>query len=227
MNKAIYSDKSHISRQPGRPAGTPSALRESLLDAALNLFAELGAQATTLRAICARTGVTPALLHYYFGNKEALIEALLIERISPLVAVSGASLVAPDLKPRAALLQFLSEHMRNIAAHPWLPPLLVREVLSGSGVLRDRILAYTSTAISSHLPKLIADAQAAGELRQDLDPRLVAVSMQSLCVFTFATAPIWRQTLKVPIDEITTAEIIEHTLALLMDGLEATHAKRS
>ena len=152
MRSAPHSRKLKINRQPGRPAGASTVMRQCLLDAAVALFAERGAEATTLRAICAQAGVTPGLLHYYFSNKEALIDALLKERIAPLVAISSAPLIAQDLDPLQALIQFLRSHIENIASHPWLPPLIVREVI-GSGILRDRILAQTTGAIAARLDR--------------------------------------------------------------------------
>ena len=83
-------------RRPGRPNSTAGVdQRARLLDATVALFGERGIGATTLREIARRAAVTPALLHYYFESKEALVQTLLTERIAPFVAVSVAPLLAP------------------------------------------------------------------------------------------------------------------------------------
>src|SRR5579883_1806599 len=113
-------------RRPGRPNSTAGVdQRARLLDATVALFGERGIGATTLREIARRAAVTPALLHYYFESKEALVQTLLTERIAPFVAVSVAPLLAPLASPRATLRRFLETHMRNIAANPWMPRLMV------------------------------------------------------------------------------------------------------
>ncbi len=61
------------------PAG-----RDRLLDAAERLFAEQGIEATSARAINAAADLSPAALHYHFGNKERVIEEVLHRRIGEL-----------------------------------------------------------------------------------------------------------------------------------------------
>jgi AcrR family transcriptional regulator len=51
--------------------------RERLLRAAGQVFAEVGYQAATIRAICARAGANVAGINYHFGDKLGLYTALL------------------------------------------------------------------------------------------------------------------------------------------------------
>jgi TetR/AcrR family transcriptional regulator len=220
------TQQKHRPRRPGRPTQSADAdMRTQVLDAAIAVFSERGVIATPLRAIAMQAGVTPALLHYYFGSKDSMIEALLDERIAPFIAVSTAPLQAPTKSPCAALLTFLERHMRNIAAHPWLPRLMVREVLSDGGVLRERIVKQFSGAIAKGLIKLIEQAQALGEIRADLDPRLLSLSLVSLAVFPFATAPIWRDVFKAPASRVNADSLIAHTLILVRSALEVKRVK--
>src|SRR4030095_14833812 len=47
------------------------------LPVARDLFSELGFDRTTIRAVAARAGVDPALIHHYYGNKDGLLAATL------------------------------------------------------------------------------------------------------------------------------------------------------
>lgn len=49
--------------------------RAALIEATLDLIAEGGAQAATVRAIALRAGVTPGLIRHYFATKEDLVAA--------------------------------------------------------------------------------------------------------------------------------------------------------
>ena len=71
-------------RSPGRPTGESQLQRERLLDAATDAFARIGIHAASLRGIAQQAGVTPALVNYYFCNKERLVDALVEERLLPL-----------------------------------------------------------------------------------------------------------------------------------------------
>jgi AcrR family transcriptional regulator len=68
--------------------------RQRLLDCAEELFAEHGLDGASLRAINAGAGLSPAALHYHFGNKQALLEALLERRMTVLMDRRGRLLDA-------------------------------------------------------------------------------------------------------------------------------------
>lgn len=72
-----------IEPRPHRPA---SDTREALLDAAEHVFAERGLRAASLRAITGAAGANLAAVHYHFGSKEGLVEALFARRLVPLNA---------------------------------------------------------------------------------------------------------------------------------------------
>ena len=59
--------------------------REKLLDCAEELFASHGLEGVSLRTINANAGLSPAALHYHFGSKAALLEALLERRMPTLM----------------------------------------------------------------------------------------------------------------------------------------------
>ncbi|MBZ4369280.1 TetR/AcrR family transcriptional regulator, partial [Mycobacterium tuberculosis] len=54
------------------------------MDIALTLFARDGAGRVSLNAIAKEAGVTPAMLHYYFSSRDALVTQLIEERFMPL-----------------------------------------------------------------------------------------------------------------------------------------------
>ncbi len=57
-----------------------------ILDAAEELFATQGFSATSLRNVIAAADVNLAAVHYHFGSKERLIEAVFARRVGPLNA---------------------------------------------------------------------------------------------------------------------------------------------
>ena len=57
-----------------------------ILDAAEQLFAVQGPNATSLRQVIAKAKVNLAAIHYHFGSKESLMQAVLSRRLVPLNA---------------------------------------------------------------------------------------------------------------------------------------------
>ncbi len=60
------------------------ATRTRILDSAEYLFSEHGINGASLRAIVAHAGVNTAAVHYHFGSKQGLLEAVFARRIIPI-----------------------------------------------------------------------------------------------------------------------------------------------
>jgi TetR/AcrR family transcriptional regulator len=216
-------------RAPGRPSaaargprGGEADVRGELLDAAIACFVRSGIAATSLREIAREAHVTPALLNYYFGDKAQLKNALVEERLMPALARMRAPLEQAGDDPADLIGGFVAGVGQVAAAHPWLPPLWVREVLCEGGALRDVLFEQIGPAIPQMMAQRFAAAQARGQLNLDLDPRLLMVSLVGLTLFPIAGAPIWRRLFA---GDPTTAALDldtlrRHTLALLDSGLQ-------
>ena len=89
------SAPSQARRPTGRRAGD-SGTRDSILDAALALFAEHGYDGASVRAIAASAGVDPALVRHYFGDKAGLFTATVADRTAIPERVFGSLAGDPD-----------------------------------------------------------------------------------------------------------------------------------
>ena len=69
-------------RGPGRRPGE-SGTREAILAAARRRFASVGYDRATIRSIASDAGVDPALVHHFFGTKQALFQASVSLPFSP------------------------------------------------------------------------------------------------------------------------------------------------
>ncbi|QLD10350.1 TetR/AcrR family transcriptional regulator [Microbacterium oleivorans] len=79
-------------------AGRPRvSSRETLAEAACELFLERGYDATTVADITGRAGVSRSSFFNYFASKSAVLWAGLDERIERLESELGAAGVAPDV----------------------------------------------------------------------------------------------------------------------------------
>ncbi|MGL4316625.1 MAG: TetR/AcrR family transcriptional regulator [Pseudomonas sp.] len=205
-------------RQPGRPSGDSQAQRQQLLAIATEAFAYNGIQATSLRTIAERAGVTPALLNYYFGNKQKLVEAMVEERFLPLIQRASEGLQQAGDDPQALVAVFIRDLSRTMAEHPWVSQLWVREILCDGGQLREQLMSRVAPMVPLLLAQRFAAAQARGALNPALDPRLLVVSLMGLSILPYAAAPLWRGIFANP--QIGDDALIEHTLALLRQGME-------
>lgn len=209
-------------RSPGRPAADGADLRERLLDAAVACFARQGIAGSSLRDIATAVGATPALLHYYFGNRDALLDAVIEERLMPVTRHLRAPLLAAGDDPRALIRGFVRAVLATAMAHPWLPQLWVREVLHEGGGLRRLMQERIGPMVARALAERFAQAQAQGRLNPRIDPRLLVPSLIGQTMFMAASAPIWRGLFDA--GDIDAEAIGDHVLTLLEHGLELRDA---
>ncbi len=68
--------------------------REALIAAAMDIVAESGPAAATVRAIAERAGVTPGLIRHYFTNKDELSRAAYVAMMARMAAENKAAIDA-------------------------------------------------------------------------------------------------------------------------------------
>ncbi len=206
-------------RSRGRPGAEDDADRRArILDIAIELFSRHGIAATSMSQIARAAHVAPALLHYYFGDRDRLVDTLVEERIAPAIGTIGAAVAAAPDAPRDIVRVFVHAMTEGVAAHPWFPPLWLREVLSEGGLLRERLVGTFATPVARGLRDRFARAQAEGVIDARLDPRLLVVSLISLTLFPHAAAPVWRPLLEA--EDVSPTMLAEHTITLLERALE-------
>jgi len=109
--------------------------RGRIFIAASDLFSKFGYQGTNTRAVAHAAGVKQVMVHYYFGNKEQLYEAVLkYEGLRMLAVIFGAN---PEHKsPEEMLIDTPIRLMTVLHDNPQWASLLRREIAEGAVHLR-------------------------------------------------------------------------------------------
>jgi AcrR family transcriptional regulator len=193
-------------------------VRSAQLDAAHKLFLKHGFDRVTARQIAAAAGTTPAMIHYYFDNKLGLFRAMLDRAIRPLREMLAGSL-AQDSAPME-VPDLIRAQMQTAAANAWIPPFVLNEVFAERGRFRA---AFMRDIASRHLPlviELIERGQCSGKFRADLEPRYVALSLLSLCLFPFLSRLVTEPLLGLKYEGEELDRFIAHTARLFLTGIE-------
>jgi TetR/AcrR family transcriptional regulator len=207
--------KSNPSKGPGRPAADQSpGVERALLNATRELCLELGLDAATTKLIASRAGVNPAMINYYFKSKAGLCQAMMLDAMAPLLAqLDGLARMEGLALP---LKEFVRRYMRTLSNNPWLPQLVVREVLPANGRYRELFLTQIASRAAKLLPRMIESERARGGIDLALDPKLMMISLASLAVFPFLAAPVLESVLGVDVcDEDFVERLATHSVALL------------
>lgn len=128
-----------------------TSTRSTILNAAGQVFAELGYAGATNRAISDRAGTNTAAIAYYFGGKDGLYEAVLIEAHQQFIGLEELkgiveSKQAPEEK-LSTVLRLLASRARN-SSEIWGMTVFLREMIQASDFPPPALLAEV-------LPKLV------------------------------------------------------------------------
>ena len=134
--------------------------RQRLLAAAKDLFATRGLD-VTLDDVARHAGVGTGTAYRRFRNKDALIDALMVDRIGELATLAEECLEEPD--PWVGLTSYFNRALALQADDRGL-----KEVLFSSGRGRERS-NHARRAIAPVVTKLVARAKEAGAVRSDFD----------------------------------------------------------
>ena len=202
-------------RKPGRPKSAAS--REQFLDAAVTLFARQGVAATTLAHIAKEVGVTSAMVHYHFANRDQLLDAVADERIRPFLDVMWGLITPESLKDPVKVLRDTAEcifdHCQRL---PWLAPLWLADTASPNGELGQRVMQHLPIDKVQQLTTGIEAAQAKGTLNAHLLPHMIFMSMVGLVLMPFATQA---NCIQVHPDADFSTEALRHHVMCSVDNL--------
>lgn len=154
------------------------ARREQLFAAAVEVLAEQGFQGATADAIARRAGVSKGLLWHYFDDRDDLLEQTARRTLTTLLHAVGAviDLTAPAPEVVRQAVHGAAGLRRTHGAERRAMNEIVLNLRLPDGSmrlgLRDLDEAYAAQAA------IFRRGQAEGDLRDDLDPLLMAVTYQ-------------------------------------------------
>jgi TetR/AcrR family transcriptional regulator len=169
--------------------GTPELTRAAIRNAALRQFAAEGLAGARMEAIAQAAHVNPALIHYYFRDKETLYGAAL-DLVFAGLAERMQAVLQRDLPPREKILAYAGAHFDYIAASPFYPRLVQMEMMragrGGSPHLR-RIVQRYLRPIQQQFVAVLQQGMAQGVFRK-VQPLHFVLSMVAMNVFYFSSA---------------------------------------
>ncbi|GAB2469344.1 TetR/AcrR family transcriptional regulator [Xylanimonas ulmi] len=171
--------------------------RDNLVAVARTVMAEEGLDAS-LRDVARRAGVGIATLYRHFPTRDALVQAVLSDRLNALADAADESLAAPS--PGEALAGWLHRFAAGSGAFHGLPGSVLAALHDSRSELHGSCVAMNESA-----SRLLQRAQEAGEVRPDVDAE---------DLFTAAAAIGWAA-------QYSATERAERILTLLTNGMRA------
>lgn len=219
MKKAIKARS-----EPGRPSGGDGdRVRGELLQAARKLFLGNEFKAVSIRQIAAAAGVNGAMVSYYFGSKQGLYLAMVDELLQKLQEDLGELQSGSEL----TIARFSSTYCALLAANPWWPNFMVREVLFSDGAIRAAVIQKISSVFAPKLLQAIQREISAQQFRADLNPALSLLALMGMTVFPFVAKPMIEQVLGIKVDAAFAAALSAHNTQLFLHGAQNSMASNT
>ncbi|WP_323077195.1 TetR/AcrR family transcriptional regulator [Klebsiella variicola] len=203
-------------RRPGRPRGKKpgTANREQLMDIALTLFARDGTARVSLNAIAKEAGVTPAMLHYYFSSRDALVTQLIEERFMPLRNHISRIFVDHPQDPVLALTMMVETLAHMAEKNAWFAPLWMQEIIGEMPILRQHMDARFGEERFQVMLETVRRWQLEGKINPALSPELLFTTVISLVLVPFSHIHSDPR-----LQAVNRQTIISHALALMGHGV--------
>jgi TetR/AcrR family transcriptional regulator len=202
-------------RKQGRPLAADAAVgRDGVLAAAIRLLQSLPPAQVTIMAVAREAGVDPALIRYYFKNREAL----LFEAVKQMAGREEEQASPEPALP--ALENHIHRTFRFTRSAKYMQRLMIEELdCASSPDVLEQVREWNRHPVEFYDAIRAADG---GKELADFDPLFLHLAVIGISDFFVAGAPLIR--LLVPPDT-DVAELGERyeafVIKLLLDGLRA------
>ena len=143
-----------------------------ILQVAEQLFAEEGFDGTSVRDIAKIANVNVAMISYYFGSKEKMLEALVLNRISDM-RLQLESLYNENIPPFAKIDKMVELYISRINKNRCIYQILHFEFSSKKRELNFETFTEMKKNNLETFKKIIKEGQDSGEFQHDINVALL------------------------------------------------------
>lgn len=164
-----------------------------IINTAEVLFSRRGYDGTSVRDIAEASDVNVAMISYYFGSKEKLMQSVFLCRSESLSTKIDALLNDDSLDPFQKLEIILEDYVdRVIDKHRFYKLMLTQDSMTNNEPIQDMIREMKSRN-ATLMMKLLEDGQKKGVFRNDIDVLLLINSAFGTAMHTFIGLDFYKE----------------------------------
>lgn len=187
VTRTAATSRGKLRRAQGRPVNRDEVGRQALIDAACALLKSMPPAKISRAEVARFAGVDPALVRYYFGDKNSLFAAVLLDILAGLRAARERR-SATQGDPAERLRGRVRDAVRLFQEHPHFHELVVDLIFSGreKGARTAWRRDVVSTSVAE-MSQILVDGAGRGEFRI-VEPRFLHLVVIAGAMF-FASSP--------------------------------------
>ena len=171
-----------------------------ILQVAETLFAEKGFEGTSIRDISKEANINVAMVSYYFGSKEKLLEALILHKTSGLKE-QLVRLIDENLEPLEKINKLIALYVNRISCNKGIYRVLHFELATQKKALEVQSLSEIKKANLKLMELIIHGGQAKGVFRKDIIIPLLTPTILGTYFHFQMNKPFFEEILNLKTDE--------------------------
>lgn len=186
--------------------------RQRILDAAIKVIAKNGFHGTTVAEVASEAQVADGTIYLYFQNKDDLLITIFEETMDRFIS-QGLEVIEQMPSPMKKLSAIVDLHLSSMGSNEDLAAVFQIELRHSIHTMKK----FSQTKLREYfqiIENVIEEAQAAGEIRKDLDA-WTAVKVVFGALDEMATNWVLRK------KDYALKEMAKPTLDILFNGLKA------
>ncbi|MCB9046341.1 MAG: TetR/AcrR family transcriptional regulator [Chitinophagales bacterium] len=164
-----------------------------ILDVAEELFAQNGFNGTSVRDIAKEAGVNIAMISYYFGSKEKMLEALFIRRANDVKIQIEGILNDAKLDSLAKVYKLIDGYIDRIMRQTNFHKIMVREQIGTRENEISQLIKETKQRNKNLVASIIYEGQKKGVFRKGVDIPLLMTTLFGTCNQMLTTSGYYKE----------------------------------
>lgn len=164
-----------------------------ILEAAERLMANNGFDGTSVRDIAQEAGVNLAMISYYFGSKEKLLEAIIVHRISAGGLMMEILLQNKELTPIEKIGALIDSYVERMLLHPYYHKIIIREQIAGDSNPVNSLIIQVKLRNLEIVKKLVAEGIRKKEFNKSVDVPLMMTTIFGTFYQVLSNQTFYRQ----------------------------------
>lgn len=148
-----------------------------IIDTAEKLFAERGFDGTSVRDIADEAGINVAMISYYFGSKEKLMEALFELRVGSVIIRVESLIKDESLSPIEKVNMLIDEHIDRVLQKQCFHKVMMGVLVTNKNPAILEAANSVKIRNAAIIAELIKEGQKKGQFKKKVDVILMINTM--------------------------------------------------
>ena len=164
-----------------------------IINTAERLFADTGYEGTSVRDIAEEAGINVAMISYYFGSKEKLLETLFAVRAEGTAHKLEGMLKDKVLAPLQKVHLMIDYYVEKFQTENCFYKILMREQVAVQRTVTSELIMHFKKRNQQLVKQIISEGQKTGEFSKHIDVPMLMTTLIGTAGHLMATQHMYRE----------------------------------